>query len=209
MKDWRQEPATETQIRRLVLEGINLSSPIAKGEASDLIGNNLPPEDHQIAILKFFKIEGISKMSQTDARRAVESILEKSESKEQWENRSASKDQKEVYKFFGLKVPAKLKHKDAESFIKNLFKDEEKLDAWDKHEQEIDERGSLIEENYEMFDLHREYHECKKISKKLFLEVVESLDASGITLEQLESNEDAFFEKVFEINPGLRRAPRW
>jgi len=77
--------------------------------------------------------------------------------------------QKEVYKFFGLKVPAKLKHKDAESFIKNLFEDEEKLDAWDKHEQEIDERESLIEENYEMFDLHREYHECKKNQQKIIL----------------------------------------
>ena len=154
-------------------------------------------------------------MSQTDARRAVESILEKSESKEQWENRSASKDQKEVYKFFGLKVPPKLKHKDAENFINNLFEDEEKLDAWNKHEQEveereylIEEREYLIEENYEMFNLNREYYECKKISKKLFMEVIESLDASGITLEQLESNEDAFFEKVFEINPGLRRVPR-
>ena len=208
MKDWRQEPATEAQKRRLALEGINFSSPITKGEASDLIGGNLPPEDHQIAVLKFFKIEGISKMSQTDARRAVESILEKSESKERWENRSANKDQKEVYKFFGLKVPPKLKYKDAENFINNLFEDEEKLDAWDKREQEAEEKGALIEENYEMFDLYREYHECKKISKKLFIEVIESLDASGITLEQLESNEDAFFEKVFEINPGLRRVPR-
>jgi hypothetical protein len=207
MNDWRQDAATDAQKRRLKEEGIKFSSSITKGEASDLIGSTVEPDDHEIAILKFFKIAGISKMSQTDARKKIESIFDKSENKERWENRPADKNQKEIYKFFNLTVPSNLSYKDAEEFIGELFENEEKLEAWEKHEEEMDDRESWFEDNYEMFNDDRDLYDCKKISKKLFKQVVESLESSGMTLEQIEDNEDAFFEKALEINPELHRAP--
>jgi hypothetical protein len=207
MNDWRQDAATDAQKRRLKEEGIKFSSSITKGEASDLIGSTVEPDDHEIAILKFFKIAGISKMSQTDARRKIESIFDNAENKDRWENRPADKNQKEIYRFFNLTTPSNLSYKDAEVFISELLEDEEKLEAWEKHEEEIDDRESWFEDNYEMFNDDRDLYDCKKISKKLFKQVIESLESSGMTLEQIEDNEDAFFEKALEINPELRRAP--
>jgi hypothetical protein len=203
VSDWRQDPATDAQKKRLESDGIKYSSSISKGEASDLIGSTVDPEDHEILILKFFKVKGIAKMSQTDARNEIEKIFSDLSNQQKWENRPAEKSQKEIYQFFQIPIPPKLSHKDAEKAIDELFQDEEKLDAWEKHEDEIDDRGSWFEDNLEMMNDVRDLYDCKKISKKLFKQIVESLEASGMSLEQIEENEDAFFKKALEINPQL------
>ena len=205
MNDWRQDPATDAQKRRLKEEGIKFPSSLTKGEASDLIGSTVEPDDHELAILKFFKIAGISKMSQTDARKKIEAIFDAPENTKRWENRPADSSQKEIYRFFNLTIPSNLSYKDAESFLGELFEDEEKLEAWEKHEDEIDERESWREDNYEMMNDARDLYYCNKISKKQFTKIIDSLESSGITLEKIESNEAAFFEKAFELHPELRR----
>lgn len=205
MSDWRQDPATDAQKRRLEEEGIKFSSAILKGEASDLIGNTIVPEDHEISILKYFKVKGITKMSQTDARKKIEEIFSDPNNKKRWEDRPAEKNQKDIYHFFKLPIPSGLNHKDADKFIGELMQDEEKLEAWEKYEEEIDERESWFEDNYEMMNDARDLYDCKKISKKLFKQVVESLESSGMSLEQIEEDEDVFFEKALEINPQLMR----
>lgn len=207
MSDWRHDPATDAQKKRLKEEGFKHSSSITKGEASDLIGSTTSPGEREKAILKFFKAQGISKMSETDARKKIESILSDPANTQRWENRPADKEQKDVYHFFNLKVPPKLSRPDAARFIDELLKDEEKAKAWDKHEEEAADREAWFEDNFEMFNDIREDYDCKKITFKLFQQVVESLQASGMTLEQIEENEDAFFEKALEINPNLQRAP--
>jgi len=58
MNDWRNDPATEAQKRRLKEEGIKFHRNITKGEASDLVGSTVDPEDDEIEILKFFKVRG-------------------------------------------------------------------------------------------------------------------------------------------------------
>ncbi len=203
MSDWRQDPATDAQKRRLEEEGIKFSSSILKGEASDLIGSTVDPDDHQILILKYFKVKGITKMSQTDARKEIEQIFSDPNNKQRWESRPAEKSQKDIYKFFQLPIPSRLSHDDASRFIDELFQDEEKLETWEKHEDEIDDRESWFEDNHEIMNDARDLYDCKKISKKLFKQVVESLESSGMSLEQIEENEDAFFEKALEINPQL------
>ncbi len=203
MRDWRQNPATDAQKRLLEEEGIKISSSILKGEASDLIGSTVDPDDNQILILKYFKVKGIAKMSQTDARKEIEQIFNDPNNNQKWESRPAGKSQKEIYQFFQIPIPPKLSHKDAEKVINELLQDEEKQDAWEKHEDEIDNRESWFEYNHGMMNDSRDLYDCKKISKKLFKQVVESLEASGMSQEQIEENEDAFFEKALEINPQL------
>ena len=75
MADWRQDPATEAQKKRLKAEGINFPENITKGEASDLIGTTEKPCEDEILILKFFKVPGISKMTQTDAKRKIDELF--------------------------------------------------------------------------------------------------------------------------------------
>jgi len=208
MTYWRSEPATEAQKRRLREEGIRIRDKLSKGEASDLIGSTVEPSEWEIEQLKFFKVTGISQMSETDARRKLDELFEDPENHVRWENRPASKEQKEIYKFFGIKVPVRLKHKDAEKFLDELFEDDSKYDAWIEHEEEKDNREHWFQDTLEYMNESREIYDCKKISKILFKQVVESLEASGMTLEEIESDEEHFFEKALEINPQLFRAPR-
>jgi len=205
MSDWRKDPATEAQTKRLNEEGIKYPSFITKGEASDLIGSSIEPDEHETAILKFFRIRDISKMSQTDARTKIEEIFDKAENKDRWDSRPADKNQKEIYRFFNLPIPSNLTLKDAEKYIDELFEDEGKREAWETHEDEIADRESWFEDTHEMMNDVRDIYDCKKIGKQLFREVVDSFESSGMTLEQIEQNEDAFFERALEIKPELRR----
>ena len=75
MTDWREHPATDAQKERLKQEGLKYSINITKGEASDLIGSTDAANAEQIEILKYFKVTGASKMSQTDANRKIQEIL--------------------------------------------------------------------------------------------------------------------------------------
>ena len=121
MNDWGQDPATDAQKERLKEEGIKHSSSISKGEASDLIGSTTDPSESDLAILKFFKVQGISNMSETDALRKIESIFSDPKNEQRWENRPADKEQKEIYRFFNLKMPPKLTRPEADKFIAELF----------------------------------------------------------------------------------------
>lgn len=206
MSDWKEDPATDAQKERLKAEGIKFSKNITKGEASDLIGSTVEPEQNVLIMLKFFKVSGISKMSQTDARKKLEEIFSNQDNKKRWEQRLAVKSQKDIYQYFKIPIPSGLRHIDAEQFISELFEDEQKLEAWESYEDALDDRESWFEDNFEMINDARDSYECKKISKKLFKQVVEALEASGMPLEQIEENEDTFFDKALEINPALRRA---
>ena len=206
MSDWRQNPATEAQKKRLNAEGIDFQDNISKGEASDLIGTTEEPSEEELAILKFFKVSGASKMSQTDARQKIDELFADEQKAKKWEDRPADKTQKDIYNFFNIPLPSKLRYKDAEKFIDELFEDEKKQDAWDNHEDILEDRKSWFEDTLDMINDDRDMYDCKKISKKLFKEVVTSLETSGMTLEQIEENEEAIFKKALEIDPNLRKA---
>jgi hypothetical protein len=203
MNDWRQDPATERQKSRLKAEGIDFPENITKGQASDLIGTTEEPSVDELAILKFFKVSGIPKMSQTDARRKIDELFADEQKIKKWEERPADKRQKDIYKFFNIPLPQNLRYKDAEKFIDELFKDEAKRKAWDK----LDERESWFEDTLDTVNNDRDYYDLKKISMKLLKQIVESLESSGVTLDQIDENQDLIFKKALEIDPDLRKAP--
>jgi hypothetical protein len=206
MSDWRQDPATEAQKRRLKAEGMDFHENITKGEASDLIGTTEEPDEHEIAILKFFKISGISEMSQIDARRKIDEIFADEQKAKKWADRPADKTQKDIYKFFNIPIPTDLRYKDAEKFTNELFEDEEKLKAWDNHEDKLEGRESWFEDALDLINIDNDLYNCKKISKKLFKQIVESLESSGMTLEQIEEKQDLIFQKAIDIDPSIRKA---
>ena len=120
MSDWRNDPATEAQKKRMHEDGIKFSKEITKGEASDLIGSLLPPR--QEAVLRFFKVTPMSLLSQTSAQQKIEEIFNNPNNESEWRNRSASKEQKEIYRHFKIEIPAKLSHEEAQKNIDKLFK---------------------------------------------------------------------------------------
>ncbi len=209
MADWRTEPATDAQRDLLTEKGVaNLPLGLTKGEASDLIQSTLPIEKHVFEILKFFRVSGAAKMSLADGREAIEDLFQNPEKKKQWENRPATKDQKEIYKFFALSTPPALTCQDAATIINELFKDETKEAAWDAREEVKEERGYWFESTREEMNCYCEEFECKKIGKRLFREIVEAMEERGLSLEEIESNQERFFTIALDANPSLRRASR-
>jgi hypothetical protein len=204
MHDWHQDPATELQKKRLKNEGIDFPENITKGEASDLIGTTEEPSVDELAILRFFKVPGIAKMSQTDARRKIDELFADEQKVKKWEERPADKTQKDIYKFFNIPLPHNLRYKDAEEVIIELFEDEAKKEAWKNHEDKLSERKSWFEDTLFLINDDRDLYNCKKISKKLFKQIVESLESSGMPLEMIEENPKLIFEKALEIDPNLR-----
>lgn len=84
-EDWRNYHATESQKKRLLNDGFSFSPNITRGEASDLIGRKLDPSAEEIGILKYFKINEILGLSQTDARRIIREIFSESANRDLWE----------------------------------------------------------------------------------------------------------------------------
>ena len=208
MSDWRSDPATEAQKKRMREDGIKFSENITKGEASDLIGSLLEPEDDEKEILKFFKSKGISQMSQTDARKKIEDLFSNPDNKSKWDNRPPSKEQKDIYNFFKITIPTNLSYKEAQKNIDLLFEDETKLDAWEKREDEKEELKAWFEDYYEIINDDRDYYDCKKIGKKFFRQIVNDLESSGITKAEIENNSEIVFKKAIEIEPTIKKVAR-
>lgn len=213
-KDWYTVPATERQKFRLRKEGISFQETITKGEASDLIGNTVPPDPEEKAILKFFKVPNGERLFQTDARRKIQELFQSPQNVEKWEGRPADRYQKEIYSFFKLPTRRGLTWKEAKTFIEDeLFKDKQKAKEWEQHEEEqfkleeeLFEREEWFEINLEEFNDCAEDYGCKKFSRKKFREIVTFLESRGITPEQIDQNPTVdFFEKALEIDPSLRR----
>ena len=190
MGTWRDHPATDRQKAFLSEEGIRFPPTITKGEASDLIESALPAEERDLDILHFFKVPGAGSMNQREARKKVHEILAEQENKEKWKGRGATKGQKEIYRFFDLEIPRGLKWKDAEKVIDGLRDDEEKWKQWEQYEDELDDRQFRLEDLHETIADYRDFYDCKKIGKKLLGRIVEELEASGHTLDQLEEESD-------------------
>ncbi len=201
MGDWRPDLASDAQKKFLIELGIPFPEDITKGEASDLIGTKFEPEEECVEVLKFFKVPGISEMSQTDARKAEEAIFLDPVKTERWENRPADREQKAIYRFFKMPVPRGLRHRDAAATISELFEDDAKVDAWGRQESREDDLESALE----MLNFSCEYYDCKKVGKRLFREIVEAMEERSLTLEEIESDEERFFAIALGADPSLRR----
>lgn len=205
MNNWRDEPASSSQKHLLTKKGLNYSDTITKGEASDLIGTVMPAEEEAVEILHFFKVSAVDSMNQTDARKKVNEIFAEEKNQKKWKNRGATKRQKEIYKFFGVEIPKALKWEDAEKVINELMEDEKKWEQWVRYEDEVDERQSRLEDLHESIAYDRDLYDCKKISKSLLGQIIQELEASGLTFEQLESavGHETIYKKALELKPDL------
>lgn len=84
--DWRDNRASEKQKERLNKDEFTFSPDITSGEASDLIGSKLEPDNEEKEILKYFKVKTTAEMSQTDARKIIRSLFSDPDNLALWEN---------------------------------------------------------------------------------------------------------------------------
>lgn len=209
-QSWREDPATKAQLTRLRGDGLPVRKGMTKGEASDLIGTSESPDEHDLAVLKFFKVPRSEIPHQTAARQRIQSLFEDPENVKRWENRPATAEQKDMFKFFKREVPRGLTYRDAQRIIAEEFTDEDLLFEWDDLQDQEAEREDAFEDAYEQLDEIRKEEEypLKKVPKKLFRQVAEEMEAAGSEIDAYDLEEGGFFDRVLELKPDLAKKPR-
>lgn len=197
---WFFDEATPRQMEKLTSLNVRISGGKAtKGKASDLIGLFNPIDEDDLEVLKFFKVPHKG-MNQTNGRYKARELLNASENLSQWENRPATREQKEFYRFFGIKTSTGLSIKDAEKIIKETraktgHDEALKLDEWDTY-------ASIITDLSDK-EMLKDDFEIKKPSLALIREAVEALVKEGCPLTNMEAYEVA--GKIQELKPDMAR----
>jgi hypothetical protein len=197
---WYFEEVTDKQRRRLDKMGVaHRKLTLTKGQASDLIGLGEPAEEHDLAVMKFFKVS-TKGANQTTARAEVARLFASQVNRERWKHRPATRESKECLRFLGEKVASGLLEKDAETLIADLF---------EQHPDKEEEWDSLvcIFDEFDDADF-REDTEIKKPSRKVIQEAIDALQAQGQTLEDLAGDPEVVAEEITKAHPGLHREVR-
>lgn len=199
-QEWREDPVTDRQIQKIRktldetgIEQIQLTG-LTKGKASDIIGLVENPSKEEEAILTFFKVDH-SEMSQTHARDAIRVLMKDKANVAAWDNRPATKDQKDAIAFMGAKAPKGLTHPQAEQMIRGLAKENEELysewlslnDLW----EDISDKDT------------RDDYGCKKMTYQQFRETIAAVKQSGTKAEGIDV--DQVFAKALELFPDLEK----
>lgn len=204
----RERPITKTQRNKLERLGLPFREPMTQGEADDLIGTTHAPNQEELEILRFFKVESPGSHSETSAHQAITKIFQDQENIGKWEARAASKDQRDIYAFFKIAVPRGLTWMQAKATIDSIFLDEKNEEAWEAHEDHLMELEDAAEERKDWFEETLQFvnegaaiYDYKKLGKQLFARVVQKLETAGMTLEQIADQDELIIKTAWELDP--------
>jgi len=202
---WYYDDATERQQARLAdikqMGVFKMEGKLTKGQASDLIGLFEEPDDHELAVLKFFKIPTRS-VSQTKARIEVTRLFSDPANREAWDRRPPTAMQKEFYHLFELLLPKSMTHDEMKADIDRRLSEmdgEEAVtfdasDTWDAYESIYTE---LNEPEF------RRDMDLKKVSLKIYREFMLKKKVAGVRFSDLDANDVA--DELVEDRPELSR----
>lgn len=189
-RPWFFDPVTDGQVRKLQdLKVDTRGMKLTKGMASDLIGMQLEPEEHDLEILKHFKVSTRG-MNQAKARYEVAKIMAIPGNKEKWENRPADGMSKELYRLAGKKVPKDLSITQAAAEQQALYQSlgADKQALWD----------ALNELWDEVWDPYfTEEYETRRPSASAVRKAVEAMLAEGTGLDEVDL--DGVMEKIDDM----------
>jgi hypothetical protein len=211
---WREDLITDHQKQALKDRGLAFNDAMTKGEASDRISSVERPGDEEIEVLKFFKVKGISKLTQLEARHKIVELAASEESVKRWEARPACKEDSETIRRVLGEVPRGLTHKEAAKLIRGFFKNPE-LNAKLEAVHEMDEKQQLQEDEEDAAKFEREdtiesianylNDAGDQFGVKLVAHAIAALEAQGHSLEFLQNHEDLVAQKVLELDPSKKR----
>lgn len=186
---WRYKEATDAQIERIKREGYRVQGALTRGQASDIIGLNVPPDEEATDVPRFFKMRALG--SETEARYYTRLLLNDEENRVAWEARPASAGQRACLQWYGQKIEKGLTFKAAERQLEALNEDDERAERWEEIENLYDDVTDP--DNLEAAEL-------RKPSWAQFLAAVEKTAAKGGDLDQGDLE-----EALAEMYPKLRR----
>lgn len=189
---------TEFQAKRLEEDGRKYSERLTKGQASDLIGLDEPPDEDKLEILRFFK-QPLRGMNETRARHEIALLFQDEANRKAWEDRPATARQKEFFRFFGTKPSAGLLKREADQQITERLKqaqdsDDPLANQWRTYDGLLDD--------FDDPDF-REGFGIRKPGVSAIRKAIDALIAEGRTWDDLDS--DSVAERLVEMNPDLER----
>jgi hypothetical protein len=194
---WFFDDATEKQLERLERYGFEIDVHPSKGQASDLIGLLIPPDDEEREVLKHFKVP-LRGMNQSRARYLVAKLLSEPANVESFRNRPPNPFQKEFYRFSGLPVPKDLTFKSANQDIEKC------LSQLEQHKQQEWRDFASIWEEFCDSDF-RDGSNIRKVSFALFKKGVERTKSNGHTLSELAEDPELVAHVLLEMKPELEK----
>lgn len=203
---WYFDDVTERQQARLAdikkLGVFKTPGKLTKGQASDLIGLFEEPDDHDLQVMKFFKVPTRS-VSQTKARMEVARLFMDSTNRDAWEKRRPTALQKEFYHLFSLPLPKRMTHDEMRADIAAHLT---KLDGEDSDIYEASDMWDAYESIYtELSDPEfRRDSDIKKVSLKVYREYMLRKKAAGVRLADIDEVQVA--DELLEERPELARS---
>jgi len=198
--DWYFHEMTRTQKEWLEKEGFQVTQPITKGQASDLIDLNHPASEQQMEVLMFFQVQLPSDLSHTRAAHEIALLFRDPDKHRAWLQRPASQLQKERARFFGIKLPEGVTESRAEKLTSDHIsvleeKNDPRVDEWDSIENIIHQ---LSDEQ-----ALKGVFSIRKPGIELIVTALEQLKNEGRSYMHSEENIEYVVQKLLELKPDL------
>ncbi len=198
--DWYFDEMTGRQKEWLEKEGFQVTQPLTKGQASDLIDLNHPASEQQLEILSFFNVQSPRELNHTRAAQEIALLFRDPVKHLAWLQRPASQLQRERARFFGIKLPEGVTEIQAEMLISDHIsvledKNDPRVDEWDSIEnviQQLSDDQTL-----------KEAFSIRKPGIELIIAALEQLNNEGRSYMHSEDNTDSVVQKLLELKPDL------
>lgn len=198
-RPWFFDPVTPGQEKKLKeLKVDTQGMALTKGMASDLIGMQMEADEHDIDVVKFFKVSSRG-MNQARARYEAIKVLSVPGNKEKWENRPADGMEKELYRLAGQKAPKDLTVPQASAARDGLYQSMgvEKQAVWDTLQ-------SLWDEIWDPY--FTETYDRRRPSASAVRKAVESMVAAGTAADNISLDE--LLDKIDEMKDAAAAQPQ-
>jgi hypothetical protein len=198
---WWWDEATERQLERLRQLDVSVPVGVNKGEASDLIGLYVTPEDDEFEVLRYFKVS-TKGLNQTRVRYLREEILADPEKKTRWETRPPTPQRRRFFEFFGIPLPPGITEVEAQE-----LEEEKYSKLYEVNDPRIEDYDSYLAilDSFSDRDTCETYH-VKKPAAALLKRAIAELVVGGHTYRQLKDNPNLVASKLCELKPDLTRA---
>lgn len=193
---WYFDEPSDRQWKYLSSHGVTQApNTLTKGQVSDIIGLFELPDEDDVAIIRFFK-QPTRGLSQTRARDLRAQLMSKRENREAWRTRPPTAMQKEFYRFFDRPLPKGATAEELEDDINTKLEEmgDAPTDEWYGFETLYDD----LTEPEMMRDM-----EIKKISLKMYRDIIAKKRAAGAKLDDLDVYDLA--EEILDEHPEMQR----
>jgi hypothetical protein len=184
------KPATLKCLGELEDLGIKLDRSLSMAEAQHILSLFHPPTDHQVEILKYFKVKNRSEITRIQAHYLIQTLFSDPTNIEHWKQRPPTSTLKQGILFMGGRLNSGMTHIEAHSKLMHYGKENpDRFDEW-RHI----ERLFLSVNDTDTLELH----DARKITWKRFFQIYDAIKSSGVQSDSI--NTDKIHQHIKQIS---------